>query len=296
MSVPLAAGAAAVLASIGAYLIYSSVAYGHRAIRPWRHHRRESAALRSGRWLSQAGLSEVSATEFVAAVAAMFVVGAAVAYLIFGAVAPALVAGVLAAGFPVSAYRRRRHTRIAESASAWPMLLEELRVRAGSLGRSIPQALFEAGRRAPAGWRPAFAAAEREWLLTTDFGRTVELLKSRLADPTADVVGETLMVAYEIGGTGLDAKLADLIEDRVLDLRDRKDAATRQAGVRFARRFVLLVPLGMALAGLSIGTGRSAYATPGGQIAVVIGLLSVAACWIWSGRLMRLPAPPRVFR
>jgi hypothetical protein len=32
--------------------------------------------------------------------------------------------------------------------------------------------------------------------------------------------------------------------------------------VRFARRFVLIVPVGMAVAGLSIGTGRTAYETP----------------------------------
>jgi tight adherence protein B len=66
--------------------------------------------------------------------------------------------------------------------------------------------------------------------------------------------------------------------------------------VRFARRFVLLVPLGLALAGLTIGTGRRAYETAGGQIAVVVGLSAVVACWIWSGRLMRLPVEPRVFR
>jgi tight adherence protein B len=151
------------------------------------------------------------------------------------------------------------------------------------------------GRRAPNEWRPAFAAAEREWLLTTDLWRTTALLKQRLADPTADVVCETLLVAHEVGGSDLDARLADLIEDRLIDLQGRKDAASRQAGVRFARRFVLLVPLGMTLAGLSIGTGRQAYETPGGQLAVAVGLVAVVACWVWSGRLMRLPEPPRVF-
>jgi tight adherence protein B len=175
-------------------------------------------------------------------------------------------------------------------------MLEELRLRTGSLGRSIPQALFEVGRRAPSEWRPAFAAAEREWLLTTDFPRTAALLKDRLSDPTVDAVCETLVVANEVGGGELDGRLADLIEDRVLDLQGRKDAESRQAGVRFARRFVLLVPLGMALAGLTIGTGRSAYETPGGQLAVVAGLVAVMLCWLWSGRLMRLPPEPRVFR
>ena len=166
----------------------------------------------------------------------------------------------------------------------------------GAAGRSIPQALFEVGRRAPVEWRPAFVAAEREWLLTTDFGGTLAFLKERLADPTADVVCETLLVGHEVGGSGLDSRLEELIEDRRVDVQGRKDAASRLAGVRFARRFVLLVPLGMTLAGLSIGSGRHAYQTVGGQLAVAVGLLAVAACWVWSGRLMRVPDQPRVFR
>jgi tight adherence protein B len=174
-------------------------------------------------------------------------------------------------------------------------MIEEVRLLTGSLGRSIPQAMFEVGRRAPTRMQPAFVAAEREWLITTDFTRTMALLKSRLADPTADATCETLLVAYEVGGTELDRRLGALIEDRVQDLRGRKDAQARQAGVRFARRFVLVVPLGMSLAGLSIATGRQAYRTPLGQVFVLAGLAAVASCWWWAGRLMRLPEEERVF-
>ena len=68
-----------------------------------------------------------------------------------------------------------------------------------------------------------------------------------------------------------------------------------QAGVRFARRFVLLVPLGMAAAGLSVGNGREAYRTPLGQVAVLAALAMVAVCWVWAGRILRLPEEERVF-
>ncbi len=295
MSRPLLGVLAALLASTGAYLIYTSAAFGWRGVGPGGpepRHRRRSA----GVWLRQAGLGDVGVGEFAAAVGVLFVVGGLGAFVLFGGVVPALVAGAFAASVPVTSYRARRRARRAAAGEAWPRLLEELRLLTGSLGRSIPQALFEVGRRAPAEWRPAFAAAEREWLLTTDFVRTTALLKERLADPTVDVVCETLLVAHEVGGSDLESRLGDLIEDRLLDLQGRKDAASRQAGVRFARRFVLLVPLGMTLAGLSIGTGRHAYQTAGGQLAVVAGLMSVAACWAWSGRLMRLPDEPRVFR
>ena len=293
----ISAAGAAVLAGAGAYLLYSAVAGTSRDRRAQRGPGRRWD-VRSGMrvWLDQAGIGTVSVGEFASAVGALFVLGGVGGYLLFDAAVPALIVGFLAASFPVSAYRRRRQLRIEKAGESWPVLLEEMRLRTGSLGRSVPQALFEAGRRAPEEWRPAMAAAEREWLLTTDFGRTAALLKDRLADPSADAILETLLLAHEIGGTDLDSRLSDLIEDRVIDLQNRKDSATHQAGVRFARRFVLLVPLGMALAGLTIGTGRQAYATTGGQIAVAIGLVAVAACWAWSGRLMKLPRSPRVFR
>lgn len=307
MSLAVVGVVAALLAAAGAYLLYTSVAYDWRSRGPGivpatqrgaRSASRGRRALRPNlrSRLQEAGVGEVGTAEFGAAVLTMFVVGAAGAFVLFGSLLPAVVAGCCTALAPLSMYRSRRVARRESAVEAWPRMLEELRLRTGSLGRSIPQALFEAGLRAPDEWRPAFTAAEREWLLTTDFARTTALLKDRLADPSVDAVCETLIVAHQVGGTDLDAKLADLIEDRTLDLQGRKDAASRQAGVRFARRFVLVVPLGMALAGLTIGTGRHAYETAGGQIAVVVGLLAVVVCWVWSGRLMKLPEAPRVFR
>ena len=231
----------------------------------------------------------------MAAVITVFVVGGLAAYALFGGVVPAVATGAALAISPLATYRGRRRARLAAAAEAWPRILEELRLEIGSLGRSVPQALFQAGRRVPEEWAPAFSAAEREWFLTTDFRRTTSMLKERLADPTADAVCETLLVAHEVGGSDVDSRLADLIEDRVLDLQGRKDAVSRQAGLRFARRFVLIVPVGMAAAGMAIGTGRSAYGSPGGQLAVVAAVASVALCWLWSSRLMRLPEEPRVF-
>lgn len=178
---------------------------------------------------------------------------------------------------------------------AWPRLLEELRILTSSLGRAIPQALIEVGRRAPLEMQPAFSSAQREWLLSTDFARTVQVLKTALADPTADAACETLLVAHEVGGTDLDRRLLALIEDRIQDAEGRKDARSRQAGARFARLFVLIVPAGMALAGMSVGTGRAAYQTASGQLLVVIAILLVVACWVWAGRIMALPTEQRVF-
>ena len=285
---------AAAMAAYGAFLVFTGVALGWRGVGfgPALGTRRPPSPRV---WLARAGLGDATVGRLVAAVAAVVAASAGLGYVVFGGVMPAAAIAVFAGSFPVAAARGRHRRRLGAAAEAWPRMLEELRLLAGSAGRSIPQALFEVGRRAPAELRPAFDQAEREWLLTTDFERTLTVLKVRMVDPTADVVAETLLVAHEVGGGSLDRQLAELVEDRLLDQQGRKDALSKQAGVRFARTFVLLVPAGMALAGLSIGTGRTAYASTAGQVAVVVAVLAVVACWAWSGRLMRLPPERRVF-
>jgi tight adherence protein B len=237
----------------------------------------------------------VAVGEFAAVIAVVFVLGATLGLALFGAPLPALFGGLFAASFPVAAHRQRRLARRSLAQDAWPRMIEELRILTSSVGRSIPQALFQVGANGPVELRPAFAAAHREWLLTTDFERSLVTLRAQLADPTCDATCETLLVAHELGGTDVDRRLADLAADRREDARYRKDARARQAGVRFARRFVLLVPLGMAAAGLSVGNGRSAYQTPLGQVAVLTAVGMVAVCWFWAGRMLRLPEEERVF-
>jgi tight adherence protein B len=282
-------------AAISVHLLYSAVVLGQRGLRSPAAWRSSSRRSRRRDWLVQAGLAEMPVRELAGAVVLLVTIGALGAYAIFGGILPAVVTGAFAGTAPLVGYRARRRAQRAAALDAWPRLLEELRLLTSSLGRSIPQALFEVGHRAPPELRPAFAAAHREWLLSTDFHRTIRVLKSSLADPTADAACETLLVAHEVGGADLDRRLAALIEDRTQDAQGRKDARAKQAGARFARRFVLIVPTGMALAGMSVGTGRAAYQTPTGQTLVVIAILLVIGCWIWAGQIMRLPDEQRVF-
>ena len=284
------------LGAYGVFLLYTSVAFGWRGfgVSP----AVGGADKRRGgvqQWLAQAGLEGVRPSQFVAAVAVILVVVTALAYALLGAILPALAIGAFAATYPGVSYRNRRRRRRQTTAEAWPRMIEEMALLTGSLGRSIPQALFEVGARGPEEMRPAFAAAQREWLLTTDFARTVAVLKTRLADATADSACETLLVAHDVGGTDLERRLAALVDDRVADVQDRKDALAKQAGVKFARRFVLIVPIGMALAGLSIGNGREAFRSPAGQLAALVAVGVVVGCWLWSGRIMRLPDEERAF-
>lgn len=287
----------ALTAAYGVFLLYTALALGWRGlgvgdgrIRPQTHLRANTQ-----QWLAQAGLEGVSPGEFLTVVAMLFVVGTGLTFAVLGAPLPALAVGGFAATYPVASYRARRQQRRARAAETWPRMIEEIALLAGSLGRSVPQALFEVGRGSPEEMRPAFEAAHRQWLISTDFERSVAVLKAGLADATADAACETLLVAHEVGGTDMQRRLGALIEDRVADLQGRKDARSRQAGARFARRFVLLVPVGMALVGLSIAGGRNAYRSAEGQLAALAAIGMVVACWMWSARIMRLPEEERVF-
>ncbi|MGH9112163.1 MAG: hypothetical protein ACRDZN_07700, partial [Acidimicrobiales bacterium] len=258
--------ALALCAATGAFYLYTGLALGWRGWRlgPGRSRRPRSRGWRASEWLVQAGLGDVGVREFAAVTATLGLLGGLAGLVLFGGAVPALVLAGCLGATPLASYRLRRQRLRSAALETWPRVIEEIRIRTSSLGSSVPQALFEAGERAPASLRPAFTAARREWLLSTNFERTVAVLKDGLADPTADAACETLLVAHEIGGSDLDRRLEALIEDRVIDVQGRKDAAAKQAGVRFARRFVLFVPLGMALVGMSVGNGRAAYATPWG--------------------------------
>lgn len=284
----------AALASTGVYLLFSSLVLGQRAMLPARPGTHDGRGRRRD-WMVQAGLADMPVGQLAAVITTLMLLAACGGYVVFGGALPAIALALFAGSLPMASYRSRRAAQRAAAMDAWPRLLEELRIMTSSLGRSIPQALFEVGRRAPAEMLPGFDAAHREWLLSTDFTRTIGVLKARLADPTADATCETLLVAHEVGGTDLDRRLAALIDDRIQDTQGRKDARSKQAGARFARRFVLIVPAGMALAGMSVGTGRAAYQTATGQALVVVAIALVVACWIWAGRIMVLPEEQRVF-
>jgi len=285
----------ALVAAYGVHLLYTAVVFRWRGVGPGPAVAARRRSTRGHDWFVQSGLDEMRPVELLAVEGVLLLVGGGTAWALFGGFVPPVAGAIGAALVPLAAARRRRERRRTAAREAWPRMIEEMRIRTTTLGRSIPQALFDVGERAPDDLRPAFEAARREWLLSTDFDRTVAVLTARLADATADAVCETLLVAHQTGGNDVDRCLTALIDDRILDLQGRKDADARQAGARFARWFTLGVPIGMAVIGLSIGDGRASYATPMGQALVALGLGVMVLCWLWAGQILRLPAEHRVF-
>jgi tight adherence protein B len=196
---------------------------------------------------------------------------------------------------PAIAVRERRR-RAEHLTDAWPRLLDEARVLSGPGGLSLAHALFTAGRSASPALRAAWAEAERTWRLSADLPRSLRAVTRELDDPTSELVCSTLAVIDGAGGGAQAEQLARLAVDRRRDAATRRSAEAELAGARFARRFVLIVPAGMALAGQAVGTGRAAFGSAPGQLAALAAVAVTGACWVWSGRLLTVPTAPGTSR
>ncbi len=284
----------AIVAAYGVHLMYSSFAFGWDGVQPGPK-APETNASKQSHFIENLGLGDFDPRALAAAIGVLALLGFAFGLILFNGELPAILLAMFAATVPVGTARIRHERTIAQAHQEWPALIEEIRLLTGSLGRSIPQATFEAGLRSSGGLRPAFEEAHREWTISTDFARAMRVLKTQLAHNTSDVVAETLLTAHELGGGEVGNRLKALAQDRLTDQQQRRDAVARQSGVRFARWFTLIVPIGMALVGISIGDGRAAYADPTGQALVAVALLLTLGCWLWAGHIMRLPEEDRVF-
>ena len=151
---------AAMAASFGTYLLYSALVLGRRELILRRSGTRREHRIQG--WMTQAGMVGVRPLELASVEVTVFVGSAVLAWIVFGALLPAVLAGLFGAAAPIAVYRARRRTLLDEARDAWPYLIEEMRLLTGALGRSIPVAMLEAGRKSPtAPMRAAFSNALR---------------------------------------------------------------------------------------------------------------------------------------
>ena len=178
----------AIVAGYGVHLVYSSVAFGWDGLQPGPPAPETNASGKS-HFIEDLGLGEFDARSLVAAIAVLALMGFTFGIVLFNGIIAGVLLGMFAATVPVGVARIRHEQTINLAHQEWPSLIEEIRLLTGSLGRSIPQATFEVGLRSGDGLRPAFEEAHREWTISTDFNRSMRVLKAQLAHNTADIRG-----------------------------------------------------------------------------------------------------------
>jgi tight adherence protein B len=244
-------------------------------------------------WLLAGGLGAVSPTQFVSACVGGGVAGATIAYVVVGSTAVALVALVAGAYAPIAYYRtRRRSTRRARQ-QCWPEAIELLAgaVRAGD---TLPAAVALVAERGPGPLRSGFRALVADHRVSGDFVGALERLGIALADPTADRVVATLVIAHRVGGRELGHVLRTLGTFLREDLTIRKEVQARQSWTLVAARVAAAAPWLVLLLVASRPQGARAYDSLAGLVVLVGGAIATVVGYRLMIAIGRLPEEPRV--
>lgn len=227
--------------------------------------------------LDRAGLERMPVSVFITASACLGLVASAVAEASLAVLtldAAALVVGAL---LPISVVRHRGRARRRASHTYWPDAVDHL-VSAVRSGVALPDSVSTLAHAGPVSSRAAFAEYEALYRTTGNFGVSLDALKARLADPTADRILETLRMSREVGGTDLTRVLRSLSGYLREDAAIRSEVEARQSWVMNAARLGVAAPWIVLLLLSTRPEAAAAYNSAGGVTLIVGGLvLSVIA-------------------
>lgn len=206
-------------------------------------------------------------------------------------------AGVLglAAGLGLPGLFRRSSTgaisRI-EAIAAWTEMLRDTLVGQGGLTEVILASVSVA----PAAIAPQVRALGSRVDSGTPLGAALRSFAQELADPAGDAVVAALVLTAEAGGAGLAALLGELATSARAEVAMRLRVETSRARSWSAMRTTAGVSIGfIALASLAARPYLAPYASPLGQLVLLV-VGAAFACGFWSmARMVRPRAPERLF-
>mgnify|MGYP001213158413 CR=1 FL=1 len=245
--------------------------------------------------MRQAGLRTVSLPVFAAA---SFVIGAAAAALVLAIVPVAALAaavGLVALAMPTVIIGWKARAQRRANRAVWPEVVDHL-VSAVRSGMALPDGVSALAQIGPAATRDAFESFRAQYEATGSFGRSLDDLKERLADPTADRILETLRMSREVGGTELPSVLRALAAHLRVETAIRGEVEARQSWVVNAARLGAVAPW-VTLALLSTRPeAAAAYNSSAGATLIIGGFVATLVAYRLMVALARLPEEPRWFR
>jgi tight adherence protein B len=244
-------------------------------------------------WLLAGGLGNVSPMQFVMACVGCGFAIAAVVIVLIGSTAVALVGFVAGVYAPIGYYRSRRRAGRRARQQCWPEAIELLAgaVRAGD---TLPAAVALVAERGPVPLRPAFRSVVADHRISGDFVGALERLGAALADPTADRIVATLVIAHRVGGRELGQVLRTLSGFLREDLAVRKEIVARQSWTLVAARVAAAAPWLVLVMVASRPQGAQAYDSLAGLFVLAAGAGATVLGYRLMVALGRLPEEPRV--
>jgi tight adherence protein B len=276
----------ALLLGVGVFLVFD----GWTRARP--PHRRERRA-RFAAWLAAGGLVHVRPVQFVVASVGAGLLGGAVTLVVVGSTGVAFVATLATAAAPFTYYRARGRARRAQRRRAWPDAIELLAgaVRAGD---TLPAALAVVADRGPVVLRPEFRGLVSDHRVTGDLVGALERMGADVADPVADRVVETLVLAHRVGGRELGRVLRTLSAFVREDVAARREIESRQSWTVVAARVAAAAPWLVLVLVASRPQGARAFDSTTGIVVLLAGAAVTVVGYRLMLRIGRLPEEPRI--
>ena len=237
--------------------------------------------------LARAGLDEVTPGGLAGLCVGAFVLATFALTAVSGVLSIGLVFGVLAAVLPIAVLRGRARRRLREHAELWPDAVDNL-ASAVRAGLSLPESLVQLGERGPEGLRAPFIRFGRDYQVTGRFDESLDLLKTRLADPVGDRVIEALRIARDVGGGDLGRMLRALSGFLRDDLRTRGELESRQSWTVNGARLAVVAPWAVLLAMSFQREVVARYASTAGVVVLIVGAVLCVVAYrlmLWIGRL-----------
>jgi len=243
-------------------------------------------------WLDECGLvgTPTGVLAVVLAVLALLVAGLTSLLVPIPVLAP--IAAIVGLAIPIATLDAARTRRRVLAEARWPDILDAMRmsIRAGApLHESLAAASGQIPREWSASWNHTVTDLAR--------GASVETallgLRADRADPIADRVCESIIIAHEMGGTELPRILEELGRSVRDDLRVRREATARQSWVRHAARLGSCAPWVVVVMLGSRAENRDAFASAAGAALLIACAGATVVAYIVMTAMGRLPDPPR---
>jgi len=245
--------------------------------------------------LVQAGIVGVTPALFFAVTVGLAVVSFVLVWSLTRSAAVGACLAIAAAGAPFALVAARSRARRRRLRAAWPDAVDAL-ASAIRAGLALPEALATLADRGPAELRPAFAAFAEDYRSSGRLDPSLDALKARLADPTADRMVEAVRIARDVGGTEIGRVLRSLARFLRDDARVRGELEARQSWTVNAARLAVAAPWVLLALLATRPAGLAAFDTAGGVLVLAIGAAASLGAYRLMQALGRLPVEERVMR
>ncbi|MEN9740342.1 MAG: hypothetical protein RLZ72_608 [Actinomycetota bacterium] len=247
------------------------------------------------RWLDECGLHRISVGTIAVALAVLAVTVAAIVSVLVPIPVLAPLAGVAGLAIPIATLDAARTRRRVLAESRWPDVIDAIRMAIRS-GVPLHEALESVVAQVPTDWRVAWNDATSSLARGASVANALMRLRATLAEPIADRVCESIIIATEMGGTELPRVLEELARSTREEIRIRREATSRQSWVRHAARLGAAAPwLVVVLLG-SRPENRTAFTSAAGVSLLVACAGATVVAYIVMTAMGRLPEARRWVR